>query len=49
MREDIRINIIRVVIISVAVAFIIVGIRRGEPGEIIRKAVVVCLECIRIG
>jgi len=49
MREDIKINIIRVVIISMAVAFIIAGIQRGEADEIIRKAVVVCLECIGIG
>lgn len=49
MREEVRINIIRVAIIFAAIAFIVVGIRRGEAGEIMRKAVMVCLECIGIG
>ena len=25
------------------------GIWRGEPGDIMRKAIVVCLECIGVG
>jgi len=49
MRKDIRNIIIRAVIIFAAIAFIFGGIRRGEAGEIMRKAVMVCLECIGIG
>ncbi len=50
MRGDARINnIIRVIIIITAVVCIFAGIQRGEVGEIMRKAVKVCLECIGIG
>ncbi len=42
-------NLLRVMIIISAVAFICIGIQRGEATEIMRKAVMVCLECIGIG
>ena len=50
MRGDSRtINILRAAVIITAAVFIFIGIQRGEAGEIMRKAVMVCLECIGIG
>lgn len=31
------------------VAFLVVGILRGEAGEVLQKAIRVCLECIGVG
>ena len=36
-------------ILLAGIIFMIAGINRGELDEIMRKAVVVCLECIGIG
>jgi len=41
--------IIRVAIIVTGVALMAIGIWQGELTAILRKAVVVCLECIGIG
>ena len=42
-------NIIAVSIIAVGVAFLCLGIYRGETAVVLRKAVNICLECIGIG
>jgi len=42
-------TVIRMVIIATGVAMMAIGIWQGELTAIIRKAVVVCLECIGIG
>ena len=42
-------RLLRISVLAVGVALAVVGIWRGEPGEIMRKAVIVCLECIGIG
>jgi hypothetical protein len=42
-------KIARVVIFALGVILIALGIAQGEPFEIMRKAVTICLECIGIG
>lgn len=37
------------ILLSVAMAFILLGIGRGEPAVVLKKATKVCLECIGIG
>lgn len=37
------------VVLSAGIALMLLGILRGEPESILRKAVFVCLECIGIG
>ena len=40
---------VRAAAFALGVVFMAMGIVRGEPTEVMRKAVVVCLECIGIG
>lgn len=42
-------NIIAVSVIVLGIAFVILGIYRGEIDVVLRKAVNICLECIGIG
>ncbi len=39
----------RLVLWSVALAFLAAGIWRGDPRQVFAKAVRVCMECIGIG
>lgn len=48
-RKQIAITILRVSAIVLGIVFLVIGILRGEPGEILVKAVKICLECIGIG
>ena len=32
-----------------AAAFVVIGVMRGEVGEVLKKSIRVCLECIGIG
>lgn len=47
--SDKKRNLIAFSIITVGIAFVIVGICRGEVDAVLRKAVNICLECIGIG
>ena len=40
---------IRGIILVLAVCFITLGVMRGEPVEVWKKAVNICLQCIGIG
>lgn len=44
-----RVNIIRAAVFAVALAFICIGLARGEADLVLRKAMRVCLECIGVG
>ncbi|HIT57043.1 MAG TPA: thioredoxin [Candidatus Galloscillospira stercoripullorum] len=44
-----RSNAPAVVLLSVGILFLLLGIWRGEPGEVLRKAVTICMECIGLG
>ena len=48
-RKNILIQIARVTAILLGTAFVVAGIYRGEPGEILAKAIRICLECIGLG
>jgi len=48
-RKQIAIMILRVSALVLGTLFLVIGILRGEPGEILFKAVKICLECIGIG
>ena len=41
--------VIRAAVVAVGAALTVFGIWQGELTEIMRKAIVVCLECIGIG
>jgi hypothetical protein len=43
------INIARAATITVALAFIVIGILREEHLIVLKKAVAICLECIGVG
>ena len=36
-------------ILALGIVLLVLGIYRGEPTEILQKAILVCLECIGIG
>ncbi|MDY3919812.1 MAG: CD1871A family CXXC motif-containing protein [Candidatus Limivivens sp.] len=40
---------VRGIVILLAVSFILFGIMQGEPYEVLKKAVNICLQCIGIG
>lgn len=44
-----RIHIIRAAAIVVALAFIAIGVSRGDAAVVLRKAIRICLECIGVG
>ena len=48
-KPDSRAVQIRRFLILAAVLLITAGILRGEPGTVLQKAVVVCMECIGLG
>ncbi len=47
--SDKKRNIIAFSVIAVGIAFVLLGIYRGEVDAVLRKAVNICLECIGIG
>jgi hypothetical protein len=40
---------LRLALFAVGLGWVILGIWRGELAEIMRKAIIICLECIGIG
>ena len=36
-------------ILLISVAFVIIGIYRGEVAQVLQKAIIICLECVGIG
>ena len=44
-----RLNIIRAAVLIAAIVFICIGLKNGEAGVVMRKAMQVCLECIGVG
>lgn len=41
--------LVRYGLLAAAAVFLAVGLARGEQGEVMQKAVRICLECIGIG
>ncbi len=37
------------VIMTAAVAFLLIGVAQGQPNTVLQKAIRICLECIGIG
>lgn len=48
-RKKTAIHIARGTAIVLGILFVVLGILRGEPGEILAKAIRICLECIGLG
>lgn len=48
-RKNLAINITRVSIICIAVAFIVIGIINGGATDVLQKAIEICTECIGLG
>jgi uncharacterized protein (DUF1501 family) len=44
-----RRSLVQVSALILALAFIIAGVAAGDAGQVFKKAIVVCLECIGIG
>ena len=42
-------HIFQYMLLAVGATLMILGVLRGETGELLRKAVIVCMECIGIG
>lgn len=42
-------NVWAILLISAAVILIAVGVMLGQPGEVLRKAVRICMECVGLG
>lgn len=42
-------NALRILLLAAAAVMIAVGVSRGEIGMVLKKAVVLCLECIGLG
>jgi len=40
---------LQITLLATGVAMLVIGLLRGEAAEILRKAIVICLECIGIG
>jgi hypothetical protein len=47
--SDKRLRITQAALFVVAIAFIALGVARGEQLEVLQKAAAVCLECIGLG
>ena len=48
-KKTIMLQVVRAAAIVLGILFVAVGILRGEPKEILAKAIRICLECIGIG
>ena len=44
-----RKHALQLTLLAAGIAMMIAGLARGEALEILRKAIVICLECIGIG
>ena len=42
-------GIVSFTLLAAALTFIIIGVTQGDYGDTLRKAVLICLECIGIG
>ena len=47
--DHIKINIIRIILLLIAVTFIIIGLVQGGYMDVMNKAIRICFECIGIG
>lgn len=49
MKTTFRRNLLLGLALGVGVCLIVLGITAGQPGDVLAKAVKICLECVGIG
>jgi hypothetical protein len=44
-----KIHLMQVILLTIGAALVLLGVHSDEASEVLKKAVIVCLECIGIG
>jgi hypothetical protein len=48
-RRNRKLNVLRAIVLAIAIGFVIYGAFQGEFDAVLRKASIICMECIGVG